>query len=201
MDGGLITVSLFLPAQARRLPRRSRSSRRPEQAIEKIPDVKTVLAAVGDQGSQTVLSLVQLLGAHEASLTLVLAPRPSQRCRPTRLRTRFHEFASTRTSASAVHADRTAAALGDDYFPGVTLHLTSPDLDSLRSASETTSPVRSVGLSKVATSLGDPQPELLRVTDRSFQGILAGGEQARRRASGPCAPQSHDGDGCDPHRA
>ncbi len=178
MDGGLITVSLSLPPGSP-LSETLEVVQAYEQAIEKIPDVKTVLAAVGDQGSQTVLSLVQLLGAHEASLTLVLAPHSERAMSANEIAHEISRIRIREDVSVTVHADRTAAALGDDYFPGVTLHLTGPDLDSLRSASETiVARLENIpGLSKVATSLGDPQPELLfRVTDRSFQGILAGGE-------------------------
>src|SRR5690606_14716027 len=81
--------------------------------------------------------------------------------------------------AIKIEADRTAASLGDDFYPGLTVELSGPDLATLRRLTDELAALLSSaeGFQSVSSSVGQGQPELFfRVTERSMQGVLAGGE-------------------------
>jgi len=178
MDGGLISISLSLPPGTP-VTETVRAVAAYERAIEAIPGVETVLAVAGDQGSEALISYYSALPAHRAELYVVLTPS-SQRSRSAKEIAR--EIAGLRLwddTAVAVQSDRVAAALGDDYFPGVTIHVTGSDLALLKETAEALRMrLQSIpGFGNISISMEEPQPELFfNVTDRSFQGVLSGGD-------------------------
>src|SRR5690606_10502762 len=69
--------------------------------------------------------------------------------------------------------------LGDDYFYGLTVELSGPDLETLQHlASQWAKTLAATeGFHNVTTSVDPGKPELyFHVSERSFQGVLGGGE-------------------------
>lgn len=176
-DGGLITISLELPGgtsstasieQARAL----------EEAIRSIPEVATVALMVGDQGSQDIFSMAQGVAVNRADLTVVLRPLNERSRSAQEIAAEIAALPIPEGAKMRIQADRTQAALGDDFYPGVTLQFSGPDLALLKElASEAGGRLAAMGgFGPAFIDLADPQPELFfEVTERSFQGVLAGG--------------------------
>lgn len=176
-DGGLITLSLELPGGTSSAVSVERAQGL-ERLIRAIPEVETVALMVGDQGSQDIFSMAQGIAVNRADFTVVLRPlheraRSAQQIAEEIAALPFPEGARVR-----IQADRTQAALGDDFYPGVTLQFSGPDLDRLKELASAAAEQLAAagGFGPAHIDLAEPQPELFfKVTERSFQGVLAGG--------------------------
>lgn len=177
MDGGLITLSLEFPAGTGSAES-IRAATQLEQAIRSLPEVETVALMIGDQGSQDIFSMAQGIAVNRADFTVVLSPREERSRSADEVASAIASLPVPEGARLRIEADRTQAALGDDFFPGVTLHFSGPDLDRLKAlADEASKRLASAGgFGAIHLDLAEPEPELFfEVTERSFQGVLAGG--------------------------
>ncbi len=177
MDGGLIRAHLTLPPGTPTAVAHERLEHY-GLAIRALPGVESVAASHTNSVTEGA-DFMQLLEANQTEFTIVLTPAGLRDHSADEIARQIADLPSAPNEAWQIESDRASASLGEDYFPGLTLHLTGPDLNVLRSVAETVQE-RIAGISgigRVRTSLTPPQPELLyRVTDRSFQGVFAGGE-------------------------
>ena len=177
-DGGLIQMRLTAPADwdATETERHVIAI---EEAILQMPEVVTVATLIGDQGSQDLLARASSLGPHEAQITVVLRPKGERQRTAAQVAEVIGKLDRDPRIAIKIEADRTAASLGDDFYPGLTVELSGPDLATLRRLTDELAALLSSaeGFQSVSSSVGQGQPELFfRVTERSMQGVLAGGE-------------------------
>ena len=175
MDGGIVYADLTFPPGTPSADARAIAGRY-EEAIRAIPEVQTVALIVEDSSQlEASANIWSIAGSNKAQFTVVLHPR--------HLRSRSAAEVAESISAIppgpgehlSIEADRTAAALGDDYFPGLTVHVTGPDLDELRRVAQEveTALGQTASFRNVTSSLAPAQPELFyRITDRSFQGCF-----------------------------
>lgn len=177
-DGGLIHVRLTAPAGWSAAETEQHVAAI-EEAVLRMPEVVTVATLVGDQGAEELLAQISNLGPHEAQMTVVLVPKNQRQRSAAQIADEITALERDPRIALRVDADRTSAALGDDFFPGLTVELTGPDLATLRHLAEDLAErLQSTnGFHAVSSSVGASIPELFfRVTERSMQSILAGGE-------------------------
>ena len=178
MDGGVVQVRITLPpgmttAGAHALVRHY------DAAIRALPDVERVTAVLADRSNAESILSNPSAARGQAQFIVALKPREERRRTAAEIAAEIATIPPVAGEQVAIQPDRIAAALGDDYFPGVTVHVTGVDLERLEElAAEAASRLAAApGFRNVRTSLSPPEPELFyRVSDRSFQGVLAGGE-------------------------
>lgn len=177
-DGSLIELRLTAPAGWSAAETEKHVAAL-EEAILKMPEVTTVASLIGDQGSEDILARLSSLGPHEARITVVLVPKSSRSRSAAEVADEIAALDRDPRIALEIEADRTSAALGDDFFPGLTVELSGPDLATLRRlAGELAERLEATdGFQAVTSNIGQSSPELyFRVTERSMQSVLAGGE-------------------------
>lgn len=178
IDGGSVYIDLRLPAGTP-LEKTRKLVAEFEEQILALPDVDTVVTTMGDQGGSDFLSLLNHTEVHEVSMTAVLHPREKRRMSAAQIEHVIASIPRDPQMQMTIQSDRASVALGDDFFPGITLDLTGPDLNVLEDlASRASSALQNKpGIRSVSNNVGEGQPELfMHVTERSFQGLLAGGE-------------------------
>jgi Cation/multidrug efflux pump len=150
-----------------------------EEALLEMPEVVTVAALVGDQGSEDLLARATSLAPNQAQLTVVLQPKSMRRRSAQEIAQAIAALDRDPRFQMEIQEDRTVAALGDDYFYGLTVELSGPDLETLQHlASQWAKTLAATeGFHNVTTSVDPGKPELFfHVSERSFQSILGGGE-------------------------
>lgn len=177
-DGGLIVVNLRMPAgwSPEQVQRHVVEL---EQAILSLPEVETVATLAGDQGAEDLLARVSALGTNEAQLTVVLHPLSTGRRSSHQVAEAIFALPRDPAVEMAIESDRTAFALGDDFYPGLTVEFSGPDLAVLEQLAAGWAELLAGtgGFKNVTSTVRPGAPELFfRVTERSFQGMLGGGE-------------------------
>ncbi|HLS91576.1 MAG TPA: efflux RND transporter permease subunit, partial [Limnochordia bacterium] len=144
-----------------------------------MPEVVTVATLIGDQGSEDLLARATSLAPNQAQLTVVLQPKSMRQRSAQQIAQAIAGLERDPRLQMEIQEDRTAAALGDDYFYGLTVELSGPDLETLQHlASQWAKTLAATeGFHNVTTSVDPGKPELyFHVSERSFQSILGGGE-------------------------
>lgn len=177
-DGSLITVQLRMPP-GWSAEETERHAAMIEAAILDLPEVATVATLVGDQGTQDLISRLTSLGPNEAQMIVVLEPKRARQRSAREIAEAIAAIERHPGIEIEIESDRTLAALGDDFYPGLTVEFSGPDLDVLHELAATWSELLASagGFKHITSSVRQGAPELFfRVTERSFQGVLGGGE-------------------------
>src|SRR5690606_39119056 len=119
------------------------------------------------------------LGTNEAQLTVVLHPLSTGRRSSHQVAEAIFALPRDPAVEMAIESDRTAFALGDDFYPGLTVEFSGPDLAVLEQLAAGWAELLAGtgGFKNVTSTVRPGAPELFfRVTERSFQGMLGGGE-------------------------
>jgi len=177
-DGGLVYVNLKMPT-GWSAEETDRHAAMLEAAILELPEVATVATLVGDQGSQDLLARISTLAANEAQMVVVLHPKRERQRSAHEVALAIAELERDPAIELEIESDRTLAALGDDFYPGLTVEFSGPNFDVLRELAATWTELleSSGGFKNVASTVRQGAPELFfQVTERSFQGVLGGGE-------------------------
>lgn len=177
MDGGLVRAQLRLPSGTTTADAHSILERYSE-AIQALPGVETV--SVSHTNSiEDGADFWTLIESNQAEFTIVLTPPNAREHTAADVARLIAALPREPGEAWFIESDRAASSLGEDYFPGLTLHITGSDLRDLGAIAQNVQARLAAvpGLRNVTSSLTPPQPELLyRINDRSFQGVFAGGD-------------------------
>lgn len=177
-DGGVIYARYVLPPGST-IDQSGAFAEEMEAQILAIPEVKTLLTLVGDQGSADLLSRVQVIAPNEVRFTVVLHPRSDRSRAAAEVAAEIGQLPADPRIRASIEYDRTTAALGDDFFPGLTLEISGPDFEVIKGlAAEAVEALKADGrFHNVSNSVEfDTSEVVFRVTERSFQGVRSGGD-------------------------
>jgi HAE1 family hydrophobic/amphiphilic exporter-1 len=172
VDQGQFMVKINLPVGSR-VEFTDQISKRVEEFLKKIPEVKSIAAIVGSSKGESTKEVLERLGAHEAQVIVSLKP---DRRRPTdeivqEVR-KYFELSEGKSKIRPARLDYvlydTAFKTGGDIDAPVVIEIKGPKLDGLkRLAKETEERLSKIqGVYGVSDSIAEPFPETKILIDK-----------------------------------
>lgn len=177
-DGGIVTAHYTLPPGTT-IAQSDQFAAYVENEILSYPEVETVFTIAGDQGSREFTAQLQSPNPDQIEIVTVLRPSGERSATSADIGDRIRRIPRDPAISLKIESDRTTAALGDDFFPGLTVQISGPDREQIQSIAENVMDriEHDNRFHNTTSNLRDGAPELnFRVTERSFQGVRAGGE-------------------------